>query len=64
MRDEPVSSGNIQEATIQTIPTSLTTFSSGKHRLPLRNDVISTPQNTKSLQVASTGMRGINPGNN
>ena len=49
MGDELVSSGDIQEANIQTIPTPPPKFSSRKHRLLFKDNVISTRQNPKKL---------------
>ena len=57
--DKPISSGKIQEATIQTIPTPPATYSPREHRLLPRNNVISTLQNPKNLQVASAENRGV-----
>ena len=59
MGDEPISFRHMEEATIQTKPTPPTTFSPRKHRLPSRNDVISTPKNPKKLAVISAENRGV-----
>lgn len=47
--DEFVSSGDIQGANIQTIPTPPPKFSSPKHRLIPKDNVISRRQNPKKL---------------
>ena len=57
--DEPISFRSIQEVTIQTIPTPPTTFSPRKYRLSPRNDVISTPQYPKNLQVAKSELKEV-----
>ena len=63
MGDEQISSANIQEATVQTIPTPATTFSSRKHRLIPRNDAFQHRKIQKILQVTSAEKKGITESN-
>ena len=63
MGDEQISSANIQEATVQTIPTPATTFSSRKHRLIPRNDAFQHRKIQKILQVTSAEKKGITKSN-